>query len=190
MNVADAPKLFQPYLFPGERISWSGRPRQGIMFAPGDTLLVPFSLMWGGFAIFWNAMVWFGPFGDAAGGGPDIFFRLWGLPFLMIGLYLIAGRFFHDAHLRRKIYYAVTDQRILILRGAKFTALDIDRLPRLALTEHRDTTGTIDFEAGNGPLSGMNGFGSWVPALGGTARFFRIDDPRRVYRLVRDPAHR
>ncbi|MEP9402663.1 hypothetical protein [Sphingomonas sp. VNH70] len=185
MDSSDIARSFQPYLLPGERIRWSGRPKQGLVFGPGDTLLVPFSLMWGGFAIFWNAMVWFGPF--AGQQEPNIFFRLWGLPFLAIGLYLIVGRFFHDAWLRKGRRYAVTDQRVLFLQGAKFTALDIGRLPRLEMTEHRDGTGTIDLGIDRGLFAQANGFDWWLTAAGKADRLFRIPDPRGVYRLLRSP---
>ena len=145
--------------------------------------------MWGGFAIFWNAMVWLGPFGSSSGDSPDWFFKLWGLPFLVVGLYLIAGRFFHDAWLRKTVYYAVTDKRILVLRGPKITSIDIHRLPRLELSEHKDDTGTVAFEATSAmPFGGMNGFSWWVPALSSSTQFFRIHDARKVYILIRDQA--
>lgn len=179
---------FQPYLFSGERILWSGRPKQGVALSGRDSFLVPFSLMWGGFAIFWNVSVWMLPFGGAnSDGEPDWFFKLWGLPFLLVGLYLIAGRFFHDAHIRKKLFYAVTDQRVLTLRGSKIVSLDIHRLPRLELSEHRDGTGTLAFEANNTfSMGGMNGLSWWLPSIGASSQFFRIDGSRKVYEIIRD----
>jgi hypothetical protein len=179
---------FQPYLLPGERILWTGRPKQGLVLSSRDTLLIPFSLMWGGFAIFWNLGVW--TIVPAGGSNPGWFFRLWGLPFLIIGLYLIFGRFIHDADIRKRLFYAVTDQRVLVLRGSKITSLDLRRLPRLELSEHRDGTGTIAFEEGNSFFTGgRNGFSYWVPALSNATQFFRIENPRKVYELVRNQAH-
>jgi hypothetical protein len=181
---------FRTYLMPGERVLWTGQPKQGLALSGRDTLLIPFSLLWGGFAIFWNVGVW-----SFAGGGqgPGWFFRLWGMPFLVVGLYLIFGRFFHDSAIRRRLFYAVTDQRILVLRGVrspKLISLDLDRLPKLELTEHRDGTGTIEFEGGNSLWSGnRNGWGYWAPALSAAIQFFRIDNPRRVYELIRDKSH-
>lgn len=184
MDVLSSLQPFQPFLLSGERVLWTGQPKQGLGLSAKDTFLIPFSLLWGGFAILWNAMVWLAPFGTTSGESPDWFFKLWGLPFLVIGIYLIAGRFFHDALIRKKLFYGVTSQRILILRHSKLTSLDIHRLPRLELSEHRDGTGTLAFEASN-MLLGMNGLSWWLPAAGGITQFFRIANPRQVYELVR-----
>src|SRR5689334_10419235 len=107
MDAFQSFQPFRPYLLTGERLLWSGQPKQGIALSTRDTFLIPVSLIWGGFAIIWNAMVWLGPFDTNSAGEPDWFFKLWGLPFLVIGLYLIAGRFFHDAHIRKKLLYGV-----------------------------------------------------------------------------------
>ena len=178
---------FQSHLFPGEHILWTGQPKQGLAFSGKDALLIPFSLLWGGFAIFWNVAVWTFP---ATGQNVDWFMPLWGLPFLVVGLYLIFGRFIHDAALRKRLFYAVTDQRILVLRGlnsAKLKSLDIHRLPKLELSEHRDGTGTIEFDGENSFFgAGRNGFGYWTPSLSGATQFFRIDNPRKVFELIRN----
>lgn len=180
---------FEPYLASGENIIWFGQPKQGLTFGARDIFLVPFSLMWGGFAIFWNFLVWFPP-GNGSG-DPGIFFHLWGLPFLVIGLYIILGRFWHDSSLRKRIYYAVSNKRIIILRtyrSTKIASLDRDRLPRLDLSEHRDGTGTIIFEASSvDPMMSM-GFGWWVPSLAASMQFFRVAEPRRIYNIIRDRA--
>lgn len=178
--------LFQPYLLTGERVRWSGQPKQGLAAGNRDIFLIPFSLLWGGFAIFWNAMVWFPPGNTSTGESPDLFLKLWGLPFLIVGVYLIIGRFLYDSAVRKRLFYAVTDQRVLILRGSKITSLDIDRLPRLELTEHRDGTGTLAFEASNlGSSAGTNGWSWWLPSVSGS-QFFRVQNPRNIYRLIRN----
>lgn len=178
---------FQPYLFTGEHVLWTGRPKQGLALDGRDAFLIPFSLLWGGFAIFWNVEVWTFP---KTGESVDWFMPLWGVPFLIAGIYLIFGRFFHDAAIRKRLSYAVTDQRTLVLKGlssAKLKSLDIDRLPKLELSEHGDGTGTIEMEGDSSFLgSRMNGFGYWTPALSNATQFFRIDQPRKVYELIRD----
>lgn len=134
-------------------------------------------------------MVWVGPFGTSSGDSPGWIFKLWGLPFLFVGLYLIVGRFFHDAWLRKTLFYAVTNKRILVLRSSKITSLDIHRLPRLEFSERKDGTGTLAFEAINTmAFGGMNGFSWWVPSLSSSTQFFRIQHARKVYELIRDQA--
>jgi hypothetical protein len=43
-------------VMPGESVVWSGSPPQGLRFHSQDTFLIPFSLFWGGFAIFWETI--------------------------------------------------------------------------------------------------------------------------------------
>ncbi len=69
----------------GEPVLWAGRPDAGVLFGRGDLLLVPLTVLWGGFAVFWNVMVW--------RGHAPVFFRLWGIPFLLVGLYVTLGDF-------------------------------------------------------------------------------------------------
>lgn len=186
MLFAQPSDRFRPYLLTGERVFWCGQPKQGIVLSPRDTFLIPFSLLWGGFAIFWNVSAWRAVPDDGYG----LFFRLWGLPFLAIGLYFIVGRFFYDAWLRRRLFYAVTDRRVLIFRSEPFprlTSRDIPSLPLLELSEHRDGTGTVAFDRDEVAFAMFvmrRHFYGWTPPA--NAQFFRIADPRKVYELIRD----
>jgi len=75
--------VVERHLSSAEQIEWVGRPDPAKHFTRGDVFLIPFSIMWGGFSIFWEASVITG------GAGP--FFALWGIPFVAIGLYFIFG---------------------------------------------------------------------------------------------------
>jgi len=89
-----------------EPMLWAGRPDSGVLFGRGDLLLVPFTVLWGGFAVFWNVMAW--------RGHAPVFFRLWGIPFLLAGLYVIVGRFFVKRNRKRRLEYALTSTRAVI----------------------------------------------------------------------------
>ncbi len=168
----------KPELFPGERIAWQGQPYPGLIFRPMEVFLIPFSLVWGGFALFWNASVWTT---DA-----DLSFKLFGLPFLLVGLYVTVGRFLIDTNIRKKMTYFVTNKRILIeKRGGmmKTKSMDISRIPALELDERSDGFGTIRFASSGGWFSGSN-FGIWQPTFDPTPQFIRIADVRSVYQLI------
>jgi hypothetical protein len=181
MNPLDDP--IANYLLKGESVAWRGRPKQGLMLMPRDGLLIPFSLLWGGFAIFWEV--------TALNGKAPGFFPLFGVPFVLIGLFLIFGRFLLDASLRSRTLYALTDRRVLIARSGpwrSFNAINLDRLPEATLVESAEGRGTIRF--GQPPQywgANRNGsFGSWIPALDPTPQFLAIDDARRVFAAVQD----
>jgi len=148
----------------GERLLWSGRPRGGLRLRPQDVVLIPFSLLWGGFAIFWEVMAL-----SMTAKAPAPFrflFPLFGLPFVLIGLYMIVGRFFADARARGRTIYGVTNQRILIVggaRGAQTRSVELPSISELSLVEHKDGTGTITFGGAPDPAVAALFGGAQVP---------------------------
>jgi Bacterial PH domain len=166
----------RPELNTGEKLLWSGQPGGGLRLRPADAMLIPFSLMWGGFAIFWELSVFraHAPF----------FFRLWGIPFVLVGLYLIAGRFFADARQRARTYYGVTNERVLIVSGLfqrQVKSLALRSLPEVTLNERGDRSGSITFGSAP-PMAGWLGGSSW-PGAGKQLppSFEMIESVRQVY---------
>jgi hypothetical protein len=53
----DAEKIVSSELSTGEALVWSGHPRTGIRLSGPDLFLIPFSLVWCGFAMFWEKSV-------------------------------------------------------------------------------------------------------------------------------------
>ena len=162
-------------LFSGETVVWRGAPPQGLRLTRGDLTAIPFSLLWAGFAGFWNWGVWHD--------GAPIFFRLWGVPFLLAGFHVVIGRFFTDAWSRSRTTYAVTNRSVIIARGRKVTSLDIAHLPGLSLDEDGDGRGTISFRPEDAPKPMRWPFEprrTTMPAQ----RFDSIENPRRVYELI------
>ncbi len=172
----------QPSLLSGERIVWQGKPDTGFVFRPIELFLIPFSLFWAGFALFWNIDVW--------GGDGALSFKLFGLPFLIIGIYITVGRFVVDSYLRKRLIYTVTNKRVIISKSgeADTTSLDITRLPSLEFDEKSDGYGTIRFGSSSNWFDGSN-FGIWQPTLDKTPQLIRVPSVRSVYELIQKQAH-
>lgn len=86
---------------------WVGHPDPKALFTGADVYLVPFSLMWCGFAIFWEV--------TAAAEGP-LFFAAWGIPFVLVGLYIVFGRFIYKRRVNARTVYGLTNTRAIISR--------------------------------------------------------------------------
>jgi hypothetical protein len=165
----------ESYLEQGERILWRGRPATGIRFQASDLLVIPFSLMWGGFALFWEFMV-LTQIPDQSG---VWLFRLWGIPFVLVGLYMIFGRFIDDAWVRRNTEYAVTSGRVLILKGRlnqTLTALPLRTLPATALTTSNNGMGTVRF--------GQPAYWSRLPFNSQQLSFEFVPDAKSVLSII------
>ena len=168
-------------VFPGEKVLWTGQPQQGVVIRGADVFLIPFSLLWGGFAFFWEYSV--------IKSGAPLLFVLWGIPFVLIGIYIIIGRFFVDAKQRACTFYAVTNERILIVTGLfsrKIKSLNLRTLSDLSLSEGRGDGGTISFGGGFPFVGLLGGFSGWpgMEAFLGV-RFEQISGARAVFELIR-----
>lgn len=173
--------IFNDELNPNERIIWRGRPWQGFLLRPADILLIPFSLLWGGFALFWE--------GSVVSSGAPFFFMIWGIPFILVGLYIIVGRFFVDMAQRAHTYYALTSERVIIISGLinkNTKALKLNGLQEINISTRSNGRGTITF----GPSSPMSWLysGSGFPNMGRyniAPSFELIDDARMVYHQIK-----
>lgn len=182
----EASARLQSELSSGERILWAGKPNPGVIFHSDDWYLIPFSLMWGGFAIFWESGV-LGFWGHNSKGAP-IFMAIWGIPFVVIGQYLIWGRFFFDAWIKRRTYYGVTNRRVLVVQEAwsrKTSSMYIDAIPNVE--RNGEVTGTLWFGPKIPTISGNRQTRGWSRYnVGYMPVFADIDDVDSVYRLVLD----
>lgn len=183
MSLPDTvPEEIRRELASGEQLQWWGRPRQGLVLRASDALRIPFSLLWCGFAIFWEWNVVTLPSAPA-------FFMLWGIPFVGIGVYMVVGRFFVDARQRSVTRYALTNERVLIVSGLlsrRLKSLALKNLPAIELTvSDTQGAGTISFGS-QAPLAFRTmGSLSWMSAERQSPQFELIPDAKAVYARIR-----
>ena len=163
----------------GEKLLWSGQPLGGIRFAPADAVSIPFSLAWGGFAAFWE---W-----NAIKMGAPLVFKLFGVPFVLFGMYLVIGRFFADARRRSRTVYGVTADRIIIISGSadrQIKSLPLNTITELDLSERPDGSGTITL---GGSATAMAAVSMMAGASRSTPpRLDMVANVRDVYKRIRD----
>ena len=191
-----------------ERLLWTGQPKQGMVFRGFDGFLIPFSLLWCGFIVLGMAMVFTAGFAsedsespgsadgenvestESAEGDVDtpppsvVAVTVIFLPFSLVGLYMLVGRFVIDAKVRSRTFYGLTDRRIIIISGLmsrKVRTMNLRTLSDISLSEKSDRTGTINFGPSNPMASWANSM-PW-PGMSGyrTPAFDMIQDARGIY---------
>lgn len=164
-----------------EKVLWEGRPPEGIRLREIDIFLIPFSVLWGGFAIAWEVAA-------ITSMNAPLLGIVWGIPFVTMGLYLMVGRFFHDAARRRRVFYAVTARRILIVEtmlSRKVTALNLEALGEVSYEDGWTgiNTVTLGRSVGVQPFD----FPHWPGMRRATPPQFELaENPRQVFELIRD----
>src|SRR5438045_244159 len=155
------------HLVAGERLLWSGTPARHPVFDSADFAAVPVSLAWCGFAVFWES-------GVMSSGAP-VFMQIWGIPFVLVGLYLVVGRLVVRRLQMRSTTYAVTDRRVI----------ETVRRPRLRVTEAylRDLPPPVTKIRDDGTV-GSIAFGSF-PGLAETLADMGVKNLRRSTRTPR-----
>jgi hypothetical protein len=154
-------------LRPGEKLLWAEQPLPGA-FTRQSLGKVIFGIPFTAFAVFWMYA--------AAGGldhsshrahGPPVFFSLFGIPFLLIGLGMLTSPIWTRRKTLRTLY-AVTDQRAIILEisiagAVKSQTFMPAHLTSMTRIERADGSGDLVFEqvlqaAGKGSVTIRRGF--------------------------------
>jgi hypothetical protein len=183
-------EAFQSELSSSESLLWSGQPERRVIFHKEDLLFIPFSLMWGGFAMVWEIIALVMPHGHNI---LSWLFPVWGIPFLLVGQYIIWGRFIHVAWKKSRTFYAVTSQRILLRTVStwshnKFRMLDLSGVNEIERSIRSDGIGTLQF--GRKPTTGSSGFTIDPLYRHGVPAFVDICDAEMVYHIILDAKER
>lgn len=180
-------------LMKDEVIVWKGQPDPNKHFSNKDIFLVPFSLLWGAFAFFWEYMA-LTKF--QINDGMNTFLPLWGIPFVLAGLYFIFGRFFLKYKSKLNTWYFVTNFRIIIYKNLftkNVTSLSIATIPSININENRNGFGSLVF--GNGStianIYGNTGLDFFATPNGGLSpAFYDLENVQRVYQLIQDTKYK
>ena len=127
---------WEDYLEADEKLIWQGAPATGLRFSLSGLGLSVFGLFFLGFSVVWVTMAF-------AMGGDDSMgtvFPLFGVPFVLIGLWLVVGHWFFDAYKRKRARYALTNKRAVIARslfGRRMESYPIDGLSPIYLVSGR-----------------------------------------------------
>ena len=167
--------IFDNYLGQDETILWMGRPNPLSLLSSSDLMMIPFSLMWGGFAIFWESLA-------LSGKSHDLFFTLWGIPFVVIGQYIIWGRFVHKYLRRKRTYYAVTNQRTLVLTTLFGTNLKTYFLHQVLSLQRQGRS--VLFEVNDLSLTRRRRQADWLGEM--RPGFYALADADEVYGLIQN----
>ena len=134
---------FASFLKPGERIVWTGKPKQGLLLRDADMIAIPMSIMLLGFALLLDFLVlnfevrW-----------PVVFFAVTSSAAFV---YLGVIRFFTAARRRRHIEYCLTNKRVLLIHGRKrrLETLPLSQIDKAELTAEKDGSGHVSFGNSN-----------------------------------------
>ena len=173
----------------GERLLWVGQPNPG-RFARQAIPLVLFGIPWTAFSVFWMVAasgILFAGFGAAGGFGAFfVCFPLFGLPFVLIGLWMLSSPYWYRRQARQTCY-ALTDRRAILWQASTFGSISVrsygpEALGKIHRTERPDGGGDLIFEE-------IITIGR--DSDGGTTRnttrrgFLAIDEVRRIEELLR-----
>lgn len=171
----------------GERLLWTGRPKQGFVLRRPDLLIMPLGLVWAGFYLSEMFRGW------ATGG--SVRYLSMDVAFILLALYVTAGRLVVSAWLRGGTRYAVTNKRALIVTDRvwhRVKSINLRSSEDIMLAPNADSSGTIYFGSSMAHKFGYLPIGpsieSWYidmpPYDDLPPRFQLIPDVRRVYDLI------
>jgi hypothetical protein len=170
-------------LRPGERLLWVGQPQVRRLVRQAIPTML-FGIPWTGFSVFWMSAASGMFFGNGGFGLFSLIFSLFGVPFVLIGLWLLTYPYWRWREAERTCY-ALTDRRAIVWQAGMFGAVTVrsygpEALGRIHRTEYADGCGDVVFEQ----VTSQHG-DSEDPPTETRQGFLAIPNVREVEELIR-----
>lgn len=177
-DTASANEVIRPFLRTEEKLLWQGQPNRTKIFSKMDGFLVPFAIIWllGVFMPLNNMILYM----------PEMI--LFQIPFIAIGLWLFPLRFIFAQTMKPYLFYAITDQRFIVVNTYKTTthlSVDWHNVENASLESDATNIGTINLTSSNisnKSLAIQMNLGSVKHGLS----LIHINDSSLVHRLIED----
>lgn len=167
-------QLLDDELMENEKVLWEGKPSATDLLTSKDMFMVPLSIIWFVFALFWE--------GSVLLMGAPLFFALFGFPFVCVGAYMCVGRFLVKYKKRKRTLYVLTDFRALIFVGKNVTSFSYKEIHFWEKKIKDDGSGSIIFAKPEESVFINDTLSMMFPneAIG----FMAIPDAEKVYKMI------
>jgi hypothetical protein len=134
-------------LDPGETILWFGQPRPFGMLLVSLPIML-FAIPWTGFSIFWICAASGFKVPNFSKVGPQMFFPLFGIPFVLIGFLMLLSPLW-ISRAAKKTGYVITNKRAIIFQGGwngTIRSIDKEQFHSISRRERSNGRGDIIFD--------------------------------------------
>ena len=180
MNESMVLKRLEPELVHEETILWQGKPSTTALFSKRDMIIMPLAIIWSTIAIYWEYM--------AIQTDAPFVFKLWGIPFIFIGLYLLVGRFLVTYDKRKNTTYVLTNRRAFIVIKEAITSTRYERMGKIYKMVRPDGSGSIIFKSPENPMLPLLRL-AFLFKEEDSNGFMEIADVETVYELMMEQKH-
>jgi hypothetical protein len=199
--IMQSSSIFEEIRQPDETLLWEGAPQQGLILRRSDILFFPLALCLSLLAVAWEGFALVGlvkglGVGDLPVWMPAslIVLLLLGLPFFLLAVFLLAGRFYYDRQRRRCTHYLLSNQRIVIVSGMfkkrNRRSIPLTAIKHLSLHPHAGQRASIHFSPDTWLWWIMLGPVWWFPLWVDVEAyqppvFERIEEGETVFQLIK-----
>lgn len=170
-NSLDLKFEINTYLDADEDVLWYDKPVKKIVFTSADIFTTLFGVVWLSFSVFWIIEASYSTF--------EIF-PFFGIPFVLIGLYLLFFRHVVSLVKRKDMIYVLTNRRAMIVHTGKRQYVQEYRYENISNVQMRcddNDIGSIFFLTGEIRYNNGRGYST-------TSGIFGIKDTKKVYKIL------